>query len=168
MGYTTYFDGVIDLDPALNKEEIDYLLKFKETRRMHRGNGPYYIEGTGSFGQGQDPDVINFNQPDPSQPGLWCQWEPNDTGTGIVWDQGEKFCDAAEWMKYLIDHFLCKDPIAKQLYPATFKFLQGHKCDGEIEAAGEEPYDLWKIQVKNNLVYTLSGRLVYKNKELVV
>ena len=41
-----------------------------------------------------------------AQPGLWCQWVPNASGTAIVWDEGEKFYYYIEWIKYLIEHFL--------------------------------------------------------------
>ena len=80
MGYTTTFSGGIVIDPPLNKAEIDYLNKFSETRRMNRTSGPYFIDGSGDFGQGCDKDIIDYNKPDASQPGLWCQWVPTKNG----------------------------------------------------------------------------------------
>jgi hypothetical protein len=66
MGYTTDFSGKIQIEPPLNKEEIQYLRKFNETRRMHRKNGPYFVDGAGFMGQSQEADVLDYNRPDPS------------------------------------------------------------------------------------------------------
>ena len=104
MGYTTDFVGRIDVVPALNAEEIEYINKFADTRRMDRANGPYFVDGDE---QDNGPDVIyDHNSPPEGQPGLWCHWVPNDDGTAIEWDGGEKFNHSAEWMAYLIEHFL--------------------------------------------------------------
>jgi len=148
MGYTTDFNGSIKIDPPLNQDEIEFLQKFNETRRMDRKNGPYYVNGSGYTGQGHDPDIINYNRPPQGQPGLWCQWTVNDEGTEIEWDGGEKFYHADDWMTYIIEHFLKPNPIAKPQFP----FLQGHICNGTVEAQGEEPSDMWRLIVINNVV----------------
>lgn len=147
MGYTTDFYGQITIHPPLNKEEIEYLEKFNMTRRMDRTEGPYFVDGTGMAGQGQDPDIIDFNRPDPSQPGLWCGWTV--TEDTIEWDGGENFYHSAEWMKYIIDHFLGQEPAAKDDLP----FLQGHICNGKIEAQGEDSSNKWLLTVTDNIVY---------------
>ena len=158
MGYTTYFTGQVNVEPPLSAEEIDYLKKFNESRRMDREKGPYYVNGSGFMGQGRDSDVRNHNSPPAGQPGLWCQWVPNEDGTAIEWDEGEKFYSADEWMVYIIEHFIGSDPKAKSELP----FLQGHTCNGEIFADGEESDDLWKIQVDDNVVTTKAGRVTYE------
>lgn len=66
MGYTTEFTGSIAITPPLNPEEIAYLNKFSDTRRMDREKGPYFVDGTDEFGQGKDPDIHNYNSPPPS------------------------------------------------------------------------------------------------------
>ena len=171
MGYTTDFDGVINIDPPLNEKEIKYINKFSDTRRMNRRNGPYYVGGTGMCGQDREEDVIDYNSPDPSQPGLWCQWVPADietdemgepvSATGIEWDGNEKFYNAAEWMQYIIDHFIGENPLAKLNNPEHFDFLQGHTLNGEIFADGEEADDHWKIEVKDGNVTTKQGVVNY-------
>lgn len=148
MGYTTEFQGSIKVEPPLNSQEINFLKKFSGTRRMNRANGPYYVDGTGFAGQGRDPDIIDFNVPPAGQPGLWCQWVPTEDGTAIEWDGGEKFYDAKDWMQYIIDHFIGSAPVAEAVFP----FLQGHTCNGEIKAQGEEMDDRWKLIVQNNVV----------------
>ncbi len=166
MGYTTEFWGQVELTPALNTQEIAYLKKFNETRRMHRTNGDYYC-GTGHAGQDHEADIINYNAPPPEQPSLWCQWTPSDDGKYIEWDGGEKFYSSPEWMWYLIHHFLKPNPLAKIRQPETFSFLQGHVCKGEIDAQGEEGGDRWKLVVDNNKVYVQRGSLIFKEKEEV-
>ena len=150
MGYTTDFDGQIDIVPALNEQEREFLTKFAETRRMDRENGPYFVDGTGGFGQGNDPDIRSHNSPPEGQPALWCQWTPNEDGDAIVWDEGEKFYESAEWMVYLIQHFLGTNPLAKSDLP----FLQGHTLNGTISAQGEDPDDMWLLHVRDNTVST--------------
>jgi hypothetical protein len=160
MGYTTYFEGKIEIVPPLNQQEIDYLTKFAETRRMDRARGPYFVGGEGFRGQGDDSDVRNSNQPDSSQPGLWCQWVPTTDGKFIEWDQNEKFYSAKEWMQYIIKHFIGEHPAAKAEVGAL-DFLQGHKCNGLITADGEDSDDHWQIEVVDNIVNIKTGEIVY-------
>jgi hypothetical protein len=161
MGYTTYFTGMIKVEPPLSAKEVAYLNRFSESRRMHREKGPYHI-GAGDFGQAREPDIISYNSPPPGQPGLWCHWVPTDEGDGIVWDEGEKFYSADEWMEYIIEHFLDQEPFAKEVDPDEFSFLQGHVLNGEIEAQGEEASDVWKLVVKDNVVTVKKGHIVYE------
>lgn len=162
MGYTTTFWGSFIVTPPLSKEEIDYLKKFSESRRMHRKNGPYFVDGSAEFGQQANPDVIDHNNPDPSQPGLWCQWVPSEDGKEIVWDEGEKFYAADEWIKYLIEHFLKPGAKAVGKVPGI---VGGHVVSGIMEAQGEEDNDRWMMDVKNNEVKVLRGRVVYGELE---
>lgn len=157
MGYTTTFEGQVAVVPPLSKEEIDFLNKFAATRRMNRTKGPYFVDGTGSHGQGQDADIRDHNAPPQGQPGLWCQWVPTEDGAAIEWDGGEKFYDSVEWMAYLIEHFIGSAPKAKAQLP----FLQAHTLNGVIEAQGEESGDIWRLIVKDNEVRAKKARIVY-------
>jgi hypothetical protein len=152
MGYTTDFTGVVAIVPPLNRAEIDYLNAFAETRRMHRSNGPYYVQGSGDFGQGRDDDVIDYNQHPVGQPSLWCGWVPSDDGTAIEWNGVEKFHDADEWMAYLIDHFLKPAAVTSRDGGQFEQFTYDHVLNGCIEAQGEDPDDLWRLVVANNVV----------------
>lgn len=163
MGYTTDFSGQVKVDPPLNAEEITFLTKFNKTRRMDRTHGPYFVDGSGFHGQDHDNDIVDFNRPPKGQPGLWCQWTPTEDGTAIEWDGGEKFYESAEWMKYLIEHFLKPDALAKNQLP----FLQGHTCNGEIEAVGEDPDDRWKLVVINNRVSVADAEVTYGSPRII-
>ena len=146
MGYTTDFEGRIEIDPPLNEKEIAYLCDFASTRHMDRANGPYFVDG--SYGHSNESDVHNYNKPHSSQPGLWCHWMPTEDGTALEWDDSEKFYESAAWMQYIMDHFICSTPAAAYKMP----FLQGHVCNGSISAQGEDPSDMWLLEVKDNRV----------------
>jgi len=157
MGYTTYFDGEISIEPPLTAKEVEYINAFADTRRMDREKGEYYV-GDNSNGFNTEPDVRDANRPPQGQPGLWCQWIASADGTRLEWDGGEKFYNATEWMEYIIKHFLGQDPIAKKVNK-HFDFLEGHTCNGEIFAEGEDLNDRWKIEVVNNVVTELTGEV---------
>lgn len=174
MGYTTHFSGEVAVSPPLNADELRYLQRFSGSRRMARGKGPFYAEPGDNYGQDHAPDITDYNAPDPSQPGLWCKWVPTESGEAIVWDEGEKFYDSEEWMRYLIDTFLkpgcvveklmedgqLSDEIALQFADFTFD----HVCNGTIEADGEDPDDRWLIVVEDNVVYSEEGTVVYEGE----
>jgi len=157
MGYTTYFEGSVSIEPPLSPKEITYINAFAASRRMGRANGDYYVDGNKS-GFNEAPDVYDINRPPEGQPGLWCQWVASEDGTELEWDGGEKFYAATEWMEYIINHFLGSDPIAKKANE-NFDFLEGHILNGEIYAEGEDSDDRWKIEVKNNVVTQLEGEV---------
>jgi hypothetical protein len=161
MGYNTDFDGEVTIEPPLSEKEIKYINMFADTRRMNRKNGPYYVGGTGMCGQDNESDVIDYNSPDDSQPGLWCKWETNEEGNVIRWNGCEKFYDATEWMRYIIDHFIGENPLAKLNDPEHFDFLQGHTLNGEIYADGEESGDNWMIEVTDGVVTEKQGTVSY-------
>lgn len=150
MGYTTDFNGTVFIEPALSAEEVKFINKFSETRRMECKQGPYYVDRSGFAGQDDGEDVINHNSPPAGQPGLWCQWIVSEDGEHLSWNDGEKFYNSPEWMVYIIEHFLCRHPVAQ----AELPFLKGHLLNGTISAQGEEPSDMWMLYVVNNQVST--------------
>lgn len=166
MGYSTNFDGKFILDRPLMAAHKAYLLKLNQTRRMKRDptlaaqlpdpireevglpigeDGEYFVGGVGFMGQDRDKSVVNSNEPPGKQPDLWYQWIPNEDGTEIRWDEGEKFYHYIEWLKYLIQNFLKP---------------WGYTLNGEVEWQGEEPDDAGIIKVKDNVVRV--GRYVRK------
>jgi hypothetical protein len=188
MGYTTEFDGYVTIEPPLNEHEVSFLKDLASTRRMLRRNGPLFVKGGGYAGQDHEEDIINFNcssgeqpwlgardlpadwrdyfEPD-GQPGLWCKWEPSDDGETISWNGAEKFYDAPEWMRYIID---------KLLAPSADEYLVKHNdederlqyftCDhtvnGVINAEGEEQEDVWRLEVKDNIVSVREAKIVWE------
>lgn len=166
MGYTTDFDGQINLSRALTADEKIFLKKFSETRRMQRDNaklevpalnqqlglglgaeGEFYVHGEGFMGQNAaDLSIVNYNCHPSTQPSLWCQWVPSDCGGFIEWDGGEKFYCYVEWMEYIVEKFLAP---------------WGIVANGEIKWFGESLDDIGKIVVSNNVVGVKNGSIIY-------
>jgi hypothetical protein len=120
MGYHTDFWGSVSVDPPLSPMEVTGLLSF--SREEHG----------------------------PDTPGYYCQWEPTEDGTGIKWDENEKFYDSVPWMAYIIDTFLA---------PA------GHVVNGTIDAQGEDSEDRWRLVVRDNVVSKQTPRLVWPDED---
>jgi hypothetical protein len=59
-----------------------------------------------------------------------------------VWDGNEKFYHYAEWLEYLIGHFLAP---------------WGYTLNGTVKWVGEDPADSGVIEVENNRVTTREG-----------
>lgn len=153
MGYTTDFEGKFKFNKPLDIETFNFLRKLNETRRMARNVGPeygvegeFYVDGGGMAGQDNEDNIIDYNTPPKTQPGLWCQWVPTEDGKYLEWDGGEKFYYYVEWLQYIID---------KILKPRKYKL------SGEVEWQGEDSSDFGKIVVKNNVITTKQGRKTY-------
>ena len=179
MGYTTYFCGEIQITPPFNPHEVEYLKRFNKTRRMDRVRGPYFAEPSDNFGQSHEQDVRAYNLPGFGQPGLWCHWAPTEDGTAIVWDEGEKFYDAGEWMRYFIETFVRPNAELQRFLSGEFRsegserwltdpsfehFTFDHTCNGEIYADGESSDDFWKIVVVDNVVACHDAEIVYADE----
>ena len=144
MGYTTDFSGRFELDKPLAPKMKKFLTLLNETRRMKRNvdeafgiDGEFFVFGTGSYGQDHDNTIVDFNQQPSTQPSLWCQWVPNEDGTAIEWDGGEKFYAYSEWLFYLINKILAPN---------------GYTLNGTVIWQGEETGDVGKIHVVDNVV----------------
>ena len=144
MGYTTDFSGRFELDKPLAPKMKKFLTLLNETRRMKRNvdeafgiDGEFFVFGTGSYGQDHDNSIVDFNQQPSTQPSLWCQWVPNEDGTAIEWDGGEKFYAYSEWLFYLINKILAPN---------------GYTLNGTVIWQGEETGDVGKIHVVDNVV----------------
>ncbi len=166
MGYTTSFDGDVTLDKPLTKEQIIYLQKFNETRRVEIKDGsdmPCPIREAAGLPLGEqgkfnvidvgwdDERLADYNSSGMA-PSLWCQWTIDDEGLHISWDEGEKFYDYIEWMKFIIDEFIKP---------------WGHVANGTITWQGEDSDDYGLLIVENNVVYSRIGRRSYGQKRKV-
>ncbi len=162
MGYSTNFEGEFKLDKPLSGAHAAYLRKFSKTRRMRCDSqmlarqsacgdperlmvdlrlgdeGGYYV-GSDKWGS---PHILDYNTPPKGQPGLWCQWIPNETNDAIVWDGGEKFYNYAKWLAYLIEHFLAP---------------WGYTLNGAVTFQGEDQSDFGQIGVVDNYVVVTDG-----------
>ncbi|MFE6488847.1 hypothetical protein ACFVGN_38770 [Streptomyces sp. NPDC057757] len=153
MGYTTKFKGQVAVTPPLNPVEIDLLDRFADSRRHQRPEGPYSFRNY-AF---NELDGNAYNTPHDGQPGLWCDWEATEDGTGIRWNGAEKTYYATAWVQYLIDHFLKPDAHAKG-QPGFEQFTFDHTVNGVIHAQGDEPGDTWDLTVVDNVATGESPR----------
>lgn len=166
MGYTTDFIGNLSFDKPVDKNHEEYINQFSNTRRMQRNEalcetrpdpirkavglpvgeqGEFYVGETGFAGQDHGVDVVNYNCPPDSQPGLWCQWIIENNN--LIWDGGEKFYNYVEWLEYLINHFFIP---------------WGYTLNGKIYWQGEESTDLGVIIVDHNQITTKVGKITYE------
>ncbi len=172
MGYSTYFNGCFKLDKPLTTEQEAYLGLFASTRRMKRDpyvatemdddvrrsarlplgeDAGYFVGGLGSSGQNIDASVLDGSHPPHGQPGLWCQWIYNRADNCIEWNMGEKFYDYADWIVYIIVHFLRP---------------WGYVLNGTVDWNGDEPDDFGRLVVENNALYISEGVQTYLDPEL--
>lgn len=154
MGYTTDFHGSFKINKALDTETKAIVDGLSTTRRMARNvgkefgvEGEFYFDNSGNYGQNRTSDIIDYNRPPKTQPGLWCQWQTNELGTIIEWDGNEKFYNYVEWLEYLIN---------KVLAP------KGYKLNGEVEWTGEDRGDMGLIKVTNNKVSVKRAKISYR------
>ena len=124
MGYTTDFQGQLSFDRVLTNEEVNYIKKFNDSRRMKRdvsklydiykgeggnpflpkeqtyGNeGEYFVGGTGHGGQDRDDTIINYNE----SPGIVIK--SNDEDFGTYWSRRTKqiedgLCQPGLWCQW--------------------------------------------------------------------
>jgi hypothetical protein len=190
VGYTTYFSGEVTIEPPLNEQETAYLLRFAESRRMLRTQGPYYADRGDDWGQTGE-GILDYNEPPQGQPGVWCQWVPTEDGSAIRWDEGEKFYDSAEWMAYVIDTFLKPGATVQEelralsaaggttvpalpqerdgwVYPPEFAaFTFDHIVNGAIDADGEDSDDIWRLVVRDNVVSIQFGQITFADETVL-
>ncbi len=165
MGYSTDFEGALNIFPLIKPEHKAYINKFSGTRRVKRKEfltvsrsdpvrlavdlpvgeeGCYFVGAEGYAGQEWDAnDVVDHSTPPKGQPGLWCQWMVNNDH--LEWDGSEKFQSYVEWLEYLIDHFF--NP-------------WGYVLNGEIRWQGEDSDDRGVIYVQDNVVEAVSDIVI--------
>jgi hypothetical protein len=168
MGYTTDFTGKFEFNTPLDKDTLEYLTKFSNTRRMKRKfpddvyvpstdtsnetlmvpkskygiEGEFFVDGTGDFGQDHDASIVDYNKPPSTQPSLWCGWVPSEDGKYLQWNEVEKFYEYIDWLKYLIENFIAP---------------KNYVLNGVVHWQGEEDADIGTIQVYDNKVLVKEG-----------
>lgn len=152
MGYTTSFNGEFEVTPTLKAEDRLFLKALANTRRVKRDvvgygvEGEFFVDGKGYMGQDDDGTVVDGNNPPSTQPGLWLQWVPNEAGTAIEWDGGEKFYEYTAWLVYIIKNIL--EP-------------RGYVLNGIVGWQGEDSGDEGELTVNNNIVASTDEGEVY-------
>lgn len=155
MGINTDFIGCVDVAPALNDAEQQYLTAFATSRRFARRGGSYNVpfNPAAERDDDHDYDTDTYNTVAPGQPSLWCGWVPAWDGNYISYDGREKFYGATRWLQYLIDHFLAPDAYAGRSEQPWFDdFTFDHVLDGAVAAFPHDTGELYLIRVEKNVV----------------
>lgn len=121
MGYQTDFVGGFRFNKELTQEQVDTINGFANERH--------------------EPTVGE------DYPGIWCQWVVVDNQ--LEWDQGEKFYNYVEWLKYLIDKFFIP---------------WGVTISGTVKWFGEENEDMGMIEVLDNKVKVYVADVRFKEE----
>lgn len=159
MGYNTFFEGQISVQPPLNEHEISFLRDYQNnTRHTDPDAGVLVIN-----------DGLRGNTPQHGRPSIWLHWLPTDDGEALEWDGGEKTYDHAEWLTWLIDHLL--GPASRQFVAAHLSdderlqhFTHDHVLNGFVTAYGEGSGDIWAIRASNNIVQSQPATISFEQK----
>lgn len=109
MGYTTQFSGSIELSRPLTLAEAKQWLAEWVKPKGHRA----------------EPN-----------PGGYLQWVPSTDLRHVVWDEGEKFYNYTEWMRWVV---------------ARLSEI-GVECNGTLLWSGEDAGDVGRIVVADGAV----------------
>ena len=167
MGYTTSFYGEFTIDKPVDEETYKLLDGLNRTRRMKRSvpllakrlkittaeceklygtDGEFYIDDIENCGQNKTTDVLDNNRPPCTQPGLWNHWAIGEDRQTLFWDEGEKFYEYIEWIRYLIDTILAP---------------RGYVVNGKVSWEGEDKEDTGQICIENNVIKVLESMIFY-------
>ncbi len=159
MGYNTYFEGQISIEPPLNEHEISFLNDYAKTRHTDTTAGAL---------------VVNHNAkgstPQHDRPEIWLHWVPTDDGTALEWDEKEKTYGHDKWLVWLIKHLLGPDSrefLAAHLDddPRLEHFSHDHVVSGIVYAQGEDYADQWRILASDNVVQVQRSELLYREAD---
>ena len=154
MGYKTVWEGCYYVhdkngkQTRLPKKIADLIIGLSNTRRMERDTcllakrlhmskekcerlygqyGERYIEKDHetTFGQTDYPEILNYNQPPPNQPSLWCDFTYNRKSQVIEWRESEKTREGLAWIRYI----------------ANLVHSHGYDLKGHMSWQGEEEDD---------------------------
>jgi hypothetical protein len=189
MGYTTDFDGSLELKPALSAKQTEFINKINSTRRMKRdinklmeiykgkhGNpfaknkkdpkevyghdGEFFCHDDGQFGQNQCPSIVDYNTA-PGQRGF-MQGEVENGQPGL-WCQWCITEDGQELMWDGGEKFYNYVAWLKYIIKKFF-IPWGIKANGTLNWYGEEREDIGKIKVRDNEIFVFDGHIEYEDE----
>ncbi|MDP3712305.1 MAG: hypothetical protein Q8R60_07465 [Mycobacteriales bacterium] len=147
MGYRVTAVGHIDVRPALNDEEFEYLMAFAESRRWRRSSDLWAVPSS-PFGMDDEYDEVEaYNDPPAGQPGLWCPWVPACEGRCLVVRDAHdgKHYGLTRWLAYLDETFLRRG--ARAQGAAGFDaFTFDHELGGVVAAHRSDSGEMWLVR----------------------
>jgi hypothetical protein len=153
MGYTTDFIGHVEIYPPLNEQEMNYLTAFSQSRRYDRRGDPYAVPGNPAAERDEQLPAEVANTVSIGQPGYWCDWTPCWEGCCLSLTGREKTYRPAEWLRYLVDHLLGFEALARaERHPQLRGFTFDHELDGLVIGCRRDTKELSAILVEGNQV----------------
>lgn len=153
MGHSTDFVGHLDIAPALGEHELAYLRAFAGSRRWDRVGGPYAVPDDPLADEPDRGEVERWNRPARDQPGLWCDWVPDEDGRCLAWNGAEKTRDAVPWLRYLVAHLLGPRALAARSgEPALEHFTFDHRLDGMVVGCRRDTREIFAVQARGNRI----------------
>ncbi len=160
--YKTKFVGHFVLDKALQPAHAAYLHAFSKARHMRWNmeriaaipdpireavdlplgdNGAYFV----AAGDDASADSLADQPYAETQglPNLYCDWQPTADAYGIEWNRQTNTYFYADWLEYLIVHFLKR---------------WGYVLNGEVCWQGDDPADSGVLKVTDNLVKAVPNK----------
>lgn len=83
MGYTTSFEGSLQISPPLTLEHYNLFKTLYDP----------------------DNEGDTFEREQDGRPDSYCDWEVSEDGDKLRWSGAEKFYYYEEWLKYLLEKF---------------------------------------------------------------
>lgn len=190
MGYSTDFEGSINIVPPLTNEQRDYINLISSTRRMKRnvnklmklykgehGNpfakdktdpeqvygheGEFFAYVDGNFGQSDDGTTLDRNVP-PGQKGfMQGEVEKGQPGLWCQWVISEDGTEL-EWNggEKFYNYVAWLKYIIK-----NFFIPWGIKSEGEILWYGDDRDDMGKIKVRNNEIFVFDAQVSFGDED---
>jgi len=177
MGFSTTFLGRLDIEPRLNRAEVEWVTAYAELDRRYFTD-PYEVRKEPlSFRLEQERkrdeqrrqasartrrrgaaarDPFTTLTPDDGTPYPHLDWMPCPLGCCLTWDsRTEKSRMAEAWLQFLIDHFLRPGAHALASERADFaEFTFDHVLNGVIAAERDDTRELWLIRCRDNEIST--------------
>ena len=155
MAYSTHYLGHIKVTPPLNDVEYQYLTAFAETPHVEEDAGPYVVDDNPLAPRPVGPDGYAVLNRRDDVPDVACCWVPSCHGECLVInrDHGEHRA-AAEWLQWLVDHFLKPAAHASATGLSEFEgFTFNHSLDAAVAAHRSDSGRLWLIHGDGHDVY---------------
>src|SRR5690606_23297660 len=109
------------------------------------------------------------NDPQHGKPAIWCNWIADEDGE-LSWNEEESTYGHDQWLVWLIQHLF--GPEARAFVdehldddPRLQHFTCDHTVNGEVDAQGEDPDDMWQIKVVDNDVRVLEASVTYIDED---
>ena len=139
MGYRSFYDGTVSVEPPVSEDEANAIEGFTEGR-----SGPGWYEGPVL----ELPTMPLGSRGFSEGSGDWVAGEEGlavpETGDGYKYDQTEGLKHICGWLA-----------------------SRGHVCSGQVYVNADGNDELWMIEVKDSIVSTRWGETVYGEPEPV-